>query len=625
MPHTSPRRLGVALFAPLIALASPVRADEVIVVTGSRGERPLAETAVATEVIGRDAIEASGARDVADLLAHHPGLEVVPSFRGAAVRIQGMDPAYVLLLVDGRRAIGRVGGAIDLRRFATAGIERIEIIKGASAALYGSDALAGVINIITRRPERALEVELETRAGQRESYDASASVAIAGPRWSSRTGAELRTSAGYDLAPDDPATTGSALRQTGVEHVTRTRLADGIEVAARADYLRRDQAGIDQSASGAIFDRTTATETGAVGLAATWRPAPGRRAHAETRLALWRDQFLRDQRGADALDSYEVARQRLAELDVAYEHTLHPAHVATVGADSMAERLVSDRLASPGSRMRGALFAQYEWTVSRHPYVIVAPGARVDLDTQFGSAWSPRLTARWDPRPGVAVRASYGHGFRAPGFRELLLRFENPSAGYRVDGNPALEPETSRSSNVGVEARLGRAVWASVSGFHNAIDDLITTELQSDDGVSVYRYVNIAAARTRGFESRLRLELGSALHAELGYAFTDTLDRATGRPLPDRARHRASVAAGYRYAPWRLGLTARGSVSGARPMDAATDARAPAHAAIDARADVGATDHLTLFAGITNALDAGDPVALPIPPRSIHAGLSARY
>jgi outer membrane receptor protein involved in Fe transport len=122
-------------------VAEAQAAEEIptVVVTGTRSERRLAEAPVATEVISRREIEASGARTVGDLLEKHPGLEVLRTFGGQQLRIQGLDPEYVLVLIDGQRAIGRIGGGIDLARFPVGAVERIEIVKGASSALYGSD------------------------------------------------------------------------------------------------------------------------------------------------------------------------------------------------------------------------------------------------------------------------------------------------------------------------------------------------------------------------------------------------------------------------------------------------------------------------------------------------------
>tara|TARA_R110002096_G_scaffold436100_1_gene667722 strand:- start:91856 stop:92449 length:594 start_codon:yes stop_codon:yes gene_type:complete len=140
--------------------------NETIVVTGSRREQTLGDSVVATEVVTRREIEDSGAQNLGQLLGSQPGLEVVQGLRGQEVRMQGLSPDYVLILIDGQRTLGRVDGAINLSRMATGDIERIEIVKGPSSSLYGSDALAGVINIITHKGKDRVSTE---RGSLRES------------------------------------------------------------------------------------------------------------------------------------------------------------------------------------------------------------------------------------------------------------------------------------------------------------------------------------------------------------------------------------------------------------------------------------------------------------------------
>jgi outer membrane receptor for ferrienterochelin and colicins len=112
-----------------------------IVVTAARTEQAVGDSAVATQVIRRDAIEASGAENLAELLEEQPGLQVLRSFGGAGgagVTMQGLDPKYTLILVDGQRATGRINGTLDLSRFPAEDIEQVEIVKGPGSALYGS-------------------------------------------------------------------------------------------------------------------------------------------------------------------------------------------------------------------------------------------------------------------------------------------------------------------------------------------------------------------------------------------------------------------------------------------------------------------------------------------------------
>jgi outer membrane receptor for ferrienterochelin and colicins len=602
---------------------------EVIVITDARRERPLAETTVATEVITREQIEQSGAETLAELLADHPGIEVAGSLRGSAIRMQGLDADYVLVLVDGQRAIGRINGAINADQFPVEDIERIEIVKGASSALYGSDALAGVVHIITRKADRPMEAELHSSYGRFNTLDLSGRVGGRHGAWNTRTSAGWHRSDGYDLDPATVGTSASAYDDLHIAHRTSYGPMANLELVLRADYQRRDQHGVDASSTGAVFDRTTRTETASTSLAARWQPARSATISASGHYSLWLDQFLLDQRASAALDRYETAREQLGEAKLQYDAAITGRHFLSVGGEGLAEFLESDRLAGDGARYRIALFGQHEWTIVGLPAVVVAPGLRMDLDSQFGQHVSPKLAARWDVHHDWIVRASYGAGFRAPGFRELLLRFENPNVGYLIEGNPALEPESSRSANAGVEARIHRRATAAVNLFHNDIDNLIAVDLldePSADGIERFGYVNIASARTRGLELQAKIEARQALAVELGYTLTDTLDRQSGTVLPGRALHRGTVRATYRIPSARLALYLGGSLYGRRTFfdgDLATEA--DPYVSIDGRLQMDVTSYLTLFSGVDNALNEGDPQLLPIAPRTFYGGATARY
>ena len=140
-----------------------------VVVTGTRTETPLADSPARLDVITRADIDRSGARDVGELLEEQIGVVVTRSFRGDSIQLGGLDPEYTLILVDGDRAPGRIGGGIDLGRFTIENVERIEILRGPGSALYGSDAIGGVVNSLTRRGTRPLELEASVQGGLSES------------------------------------------------------------------------------------------------------------------------------------------------------------------------------------------------------------------------------------------------------------------------------------------------------------------------------------------------------------------------------------------------------------------------------------------------------------------------
>ncbi|HWM87488.1 MAG TPA: TonB-dependent receptor plug domain-containing protein, partial [Kofleriaceae bacterium] len=274
-----PRHAGAALIAALVAASAadraamaqppagqptapePAQADEPeqpvpadaeppddeqegeVIVIDSRSEKPLGEAVGAVEVVDREAIRARGARNVSDALRGRIGLEVVPALRGTAIRAQGMDPSYVLILIDGLPAIGRVDGALDLDRLPVGGVERIEVMKGPSSALYGSDALGGVINVVTRDADRPLTAEASAVVGSRDRLDASATAAgrrdAGGWRLSSRAALGMRRSDGYDLDTSSAGTDGSA--EKAGDGALRVAAARGPwRFTAGGDYLRQD-------------------------------------------------------------------------------------------------------------------------------------------------------------------------------------------------------------------------------------------------------------------------------------------------------------------------------------------------------------------------------------------------
>src|SRR5690554_1822594 len=174
MKRVNPILVGVILMlvsAQTSAQEDLSTADEITVVTtASRSARALQDETTSVEIIDRATIDATGGNTVADLLVTEAGLELERSLGRSGVLMQGLDPEYALILIDGRRAIGRVNGTIDLNAIRLENVERIEIVKGPQSALYGADALAGVINIITKSP-KSTELSAQATGGSRARLD----------------------------------------------------------------------------------------------------------------------------------------------------------------------------------------------------------------------------------------------------------------------------------------------------------------------------------------------------------------------------------------------------------------------------------------------------------------------
>lgn len=153
-----------------------------VVVTGTRTEKTLENVPIVTAVVPRRELQLSGGTDLRSILAEQTGLGLVND-HGTGVQVQGFDPSYTLILIDGEPMIGRTAGTLELSRLSIGNVERIEIVKGPSSSLYGSEALAGVINVITGAPSKPWSASVQARASRFDSFDLGASLEHASERF----------------------------------------------------------------------------------------------------------------------------------------------------------------------------------------------------------------------------------------------------------------------------------------------------------------------------------------------------------------------------------------------------------------------------------------------------------
>lgn len=605
-----------------------------VVVTAARTEQSAEAATVATEVIGREEIEASGARDAAELLEERPGLQVSRSFRGTELWLRGLDPEHTLFLLDGERVPGRIGGAVDLSRYGVEGIERVEIVRGPSSALYGSDAIGGVVNIIPRQSTRDFEADLVAMYGLGNVIDV-------GGRVDGRADRHLRLGAygGFHYADafrrgEGEATTGSSRLQWSAGGYGDWRPNAHHRLRARADYVQLRLGGVDTGAGGAVFDRTQLQEQLQTSIEHRIEGSDGLRLRTRASYSQFREQYVLDQRGSNRLDEYEDNREHLGQISSIFHFRAGDVNAITLGFEQIFQSLDSERLSRTGQRSRLAFFAQDEWIVFEEGEMslTVVPGLRLDLDSQFGEQLSPKLAVRFDPVRQLVVRASYGRGFRAPSFQELLLHFENPSVGYIISGNPNLGAETSHGVDVSVEWQPARWLALGASFFRNDLDNMIApVTVEETTNGTLFSYANLETAWTMGLESNARIRIDDLLTINAGYTLTETWDGENDRRLEGRARHRITLSARFAYEPWEIAFVARGALSLDRVYYVDDDGDgieeelfADPLAQVDLRLSKRFTHHLEIFAGIDNLLDAGDRFSV-LRPFTVYGGAQGRY
>ena len=186
------------------------RALNEVVVTATRTERPMGSLPMPVTVIGQAQIRQMGSLRLNDVLQEQTGLAIVTD-HGTGVQVQGFSPDYTLILVDGEPLVGRTAGTLDLTRLAVGNIKQIEIVKGPSSSLYGSEALAGVINIITDR-SAGTRASASARYGANKTSDFTGDVSLRSGKVGVYLFGNRYQSAGYDLAPETEGQYGLALR-----------------------------------------------------------------------------------------------------------------------------------------------------------------------------------------------------------------------------------------------------------------------------------------------------------------------------------------------------------------------------------------------------------------------------
>lgn len=608
--------------------------EEIIVVTGTRSAGTQRDSAIATRVVTRDQIEGAGAQTAAQALAMQPGVWISRGLGGAEASLHGLGGKYVLVLVDGQRQIGRVDGVLDLDRLSVADVQQIEVVTGPSSSLYGSDAIGGVINLVRRVPGED-RLHLTTRYATDGASDlaAEATFLLQARFYVAATG-QWRRAPAVDRDDSDVATTISEYDERRTSLRAGFRPGEGWleRVELEGKYLWRDLRGVEAQPTGAVFDRHNLVEEGG-GRASAWFGDRVHRLSLAAGATLVRDQFLYDQRGSTALDKDEETRETLLESSATYERTIAADHRASAGLELLHEAQESPRLSHQGDRTRFGMFAQDQWTL--HEQLTLVPAARLDADSQFGVHATPRLAALYRINEEMELRASAGFGYRAPSFKELYLRFENPGAGYVVDGNPELDPETSRTVSLDYTVRPKPWLALEASASWNQLRSQITTLLaSSDDGGMVFSYGNIARARTIDGEAHAAFELLEArLRLEAGLAATHARDLDTDQVLSGVPEFRAQAAARWRDGARGLRGDLELAVTGPRTYPTGeTTAEATAEATnarFDVRAraakafEVRALGTLEIFAGVDNLLDEGDANLDPVAPRTAYLGLSA--
>ncbi|MEK9502627.1 TonB-dependent receptor plug domain-containing protein [Gaopeijia maritima] len=582
----------------------PLELGAVVVTAAGRAQERV-EVAVPMERVTAEDMRVTAAPSVERLLSEIPGLQVTASApNGSNLMIRGIGDSRVLVLVDGQPMGGSLIEDRDLSRMSLAGLERVEVVKGPLSSLYGSDALGGVINLVTRDPDAGFSLDARALSGGFGRHEAELTAAGGGDLRYRLTGAWRQ----QDEAPGIDATTGVFARVWDLRSTLRwaPESASRLRVRADATLLRERQ----RWPVGGGFSGFNDNEGLTGWVEATRALGPG---EVTTRIFAQRYGHLyRQARGDAPIAGGEEDEQRetVVRGTLGWATRLG-AHRIDLGVEA-ARRAI----ASPG-KLSGDeavdrqldLFAQDAWDFGRGT---LSAGARLTSNDRWGSTVSPSLGVSALASDVVRLRASAGRGFRAPSFKELEWNYANLGAGYVLQGFGDLEPERSWNVGAGIDVTPTAAFAFTVDAFHNRIDGMIQFAFTGNTpaGLLIYSPRNLDRAVTRGLELEASWRR-DAWWLSGDYALLDTEDEATGLPLDRRARHSGRVRTGAVVeAAGTLRLDATVHVTGSAPVIGTDDQGQPAEidtqqglTSLDLQARWEPWSGVALMAGVANLLD----------------------
>lgn len=536
-----------------------------VVVTASRTEQLVKEAPAAVEVISREDLDKMGAENLAQALQLAIGIDVSENgMVGNSVAIRGAKSNQTLIMVDGMRIrtenTDQTANNYELQRVNMADVERIEIVRGATSSLYGADAMGGVINIITKTPDKA---------SQSVFADYTTKQADVGFRVATGQLGKWASSFSYKRSDVHHLDINGSGTQYGTKDYfnvkTKYKIDDKKSLSFFLDYMNEDLY-LDSDFTSYDHDRTK------FGLSYDGKDKKGK-----YQLRVNYSIFNKDQntRKNGILTGWDELKFRTLTLDGQRSYQLNDEHLLTVGGEIRKEKYEGTRIGSGGDNVHTvtregvsqdyseksttyyAVYIQDEWQVEDNWLMI--PSIRFDHNSAFGNKVTYKLGNTYKLSDNTRLKFNVGTAYRAPTEAELYMNWKHTpvstpafNMNVYVTGNPNLKPEISYNFDFGLEAesKSGRTS-GKVTYFHSKFDDLInsksTTTMIPGRPTTVNvvsQYVNVDSAEIQGAEAEFKQKLGKNFTLRSTYTYTDAKD-GHGVRLEGRDRHKLSLQLNY--------------------------------------------------------------------------------
>lgn len=471
-----------------------------VVVTGTRTEKSLMNTPVLTQSISIQELNNKDVNDITQALEFVvPGIEFASQAQGKSISLQGIDPQYMLFLIDGERMAGETYGDVDYSRINIADIERIEVVKGASSTLYGSNALGGVFNIITKTPANKLDINASTRFSKFNTQNYRLSAGSKMGKLSSQISVVYDKTDGYDLLEGNSYRTQEKEDALVVSEHLKYSANENLLLEANASFMNKNR----ENTSEDLFDRRNKDFT--YGAKASYF------FNTKNNLSVsWNS------------DNYEILDKITPdELISVYNNLYNTARLLgnfnlarwnlfTLGAEYNSENLTASRNEiRDKTNTDYILFGQEDIQLGEKANIIA--GVRAHNNSNYGWHFTPQLSGMYKIWH-LNFRGNYSMGYKTPTLKEKYMSFRIPAPGppMFLVGFEDLEPETSKYASLSMEyTRQG--VSFSVAAYRNSITNMISENLDEytvkPGGILEYAYRNYDQVLLKGIDILMKTKV----------------------------------------------------------------------------------------------------------------------
>ena len=449
-----------------------------IVITSTRNGYLLRDVPIATEVIGKKEIIESGATTVNDLMQQRAGVSMSTNVDGGAIfNMLGLDSRYILILKNGQPITGQFNNRVDLSHISTNRLKKIEITKGPGSAIYGSDAMGGVINIITE--------EFNSASNFNMSYRASSFGGTPNQISNEPINSIIKSSASIPLNNFNFSTDityqhflkGQEFEYISADQIYKTNFNNKLKWNLKPHtikifhqkYSQIDEGATRLSNGTIIYKNETNINRNQITFNHKWNLKDNSFLEQTIRNAKYKREYkVTNDDGSASTD--DITEEKNVEYELLFNHSFSH-YIYNGGIEFSRPEYRSDRITG-GAQQKDifGFFNQVAWNISKK--INLVSGLRFDTygDT---TVVSPRLALSFKDNKRWTYRLSYGHGFRAPSFMESLIDWQHLQFGYTVKGNPDLKPEVSRGLTIGAEYSNQNNFQLSTLLYHNTFSNLI--------------------------------------------------------------------------------------------------------------------------------------------------------